>query len=413
MGKTLSDKILAAHALEVHADARYSLVRVDTVLGHDGTIALLIDEFRRRGLRVWNPERVLFVNDHFSPAASIERANISRMFIDFAHELGVELHVDRGICHQILVEHRLCAPGALIVGADSHTIMGGGVGACCTGMGTTDILYALVTGTTWLRRPETIKVVLSGRLPEMCSGRDIVLALLARLGEDGARYRSIEIHDLCEAKLAQDDRFAIANMTVEAGAKFGVFVPDQVTVDYCAARDGRPPTEIVLPDLDASYAETITLDLTSLSPLCSKPWSPASVAPVSEVAGTRITHAFLGSCSSGRLDDLRVAAEVVKGKRVHPDVRFIVIPASMAIFKAALRAGYVETLTDAGALFNQTSCGPCGGIDKGILGRDDVCVSTSNRNFRGRMGDPESRTFLASARTVAHAALTGALEAYK
>ncbi len=412
MSKSLSDKVIAAHALEVHADARYSLVSIDAVLGHDATIALLVDEFRRRRLRVWDPAKTIFVNDHFSPAASIERANISRMFIDFARELGVDLHVDRGICHQILVEHRLCSPGALIVGADSHTITGGGVGACCTGMGTTDILYALVTGTTWLRRPETIKVELRGRLPAACSGRDIILALLGRIGEDGARYASLELHDHADPPLPQDERFAIANMTVEAGAKFGVFVPDAVTVAYCTERDGRAPAELVRPDPDAVYSRTLRLDLAELAPLVAKPWSPANVAPLNDVAGTRITHAFVGSCSSGRLDDLRVAAEVVKGRRIHPDVRFIVIPASMAIFKAALRLGYVETLTEAGAAFNQTSCGPCGGIDKGILGGEDVCVSTSNRNFRGRMGDPNSRTFLASARTVAHAALAGRLEAY-
>lgn len=412
MSKTLSDKVIAAHAIEVHTDSRYSLVAVDAVLGHDATIALLIEEFRRRKLHVWDPEKIIFVNDHFSPAASIERANISRMFIDFGRELGVNLFIDRGICHQVLVEHQLCQPGALIVGADSHTIMGGGVGACCTGMGTTDILYALVTGTTWLRRPETIKIELRGRLPAACSGRDVILALLGQLGEDGARCASLEFHDSCDPRIPQDDRFAIANMAIEAGAKFGVFVPDQVTIDYCTARDGRSPEALVAPDPDATYAQTIVLDLTTLVPMVAKPWSPASVVPLIDVDGTRITHAFLGSCSSGRLEDIRIAAEVVKDRQIHPDVRFIVIPASVGVFKAALRLGYVQVLTDAGALFNQTSCGPCGGIDKGILGGDDICVSTSNRNFRGRMGDPHSQTYLASARTTARAALSGKLEVY-
>ncbi|HKU41227.1 MAG TPA: aconitase/3-isopropylmalate dehydratase large subunit family protein [Polyangiales bacterium] len=413
MPGTLSDLIIDAHALDAEADGEYVRVKLDAVLGHDATIALLVDEFRRRNLEVWDRERVIFTNDHFSPAASVERANISRMFIDFAREKRiVHLSIDRGICHQILVEHRLCSPGALIVGADSHTIMGGALGACCTGMGTTDILYALATGTTWLRRPETIKLVLRGRLPDACSGRDVILALLGRFGEDGARYRSIELHDHCEERLMQDDRCAIANMLVECGAKFGVFVPDEVTRRYCELRDGVAPEVMPLPAANAVYESVVELDLSTLRPLVAKPYSPANVAGVADVAGTKISHAFLGSCSSGRLEDIKVAADVVRGKQIHPDVRFVVIPASHEVFKAALRAGYVETLTEAGASFNQTSCGPCGGIDKGLLGAQDVCVSTSSRNFRGRMGDVRSQTYLASARTVAHAALAGALVEY-
>ncbi|HKP59583.1 MAG TPA: aconitase/3-isopropylmalate dehydratase large subunit family protein [Polyangiales bacterium] len=413
MSGTLSDLIIDAHALDAEADGEYVRVKIDAVLGHDATIALLVDEFRRRKLEIWDRERVIFTNDHFSPAASVERANISRMFIDFAREKRVvHLAIDKGICHQIMVEHKLCSPGALIVGADSHTIMGGAVGACCTGMGTTDILYALATGTTWLRRPETIKVVLKGHLPEYCSGRDVILSLLARFGEDGARYRAIELHDQCEPKLIQDDRCAIANMLVECGAKFGVFVPDEVMHRYCEQRDGVAPEHPVVPAADAVYEQVVEIDLSELRPLVAKPWSPANIADVHEVRGTKISYAFLGSCSSGRLEDIKVAAEVMRGKQVHPDVRFVVIPASVQVFKAALRAGYVETLTEAGASFNQTSCGPCGGIDKGLLGATDVCVSTSSRNFRGRMGDVRSQTYLASARTVAHAALSGALVDY-
>jgi 3-isopropylmalate dehydratase large subunit len=410
MTGTLSDLIIDAHALDVQADGDYVRVRVDAVLGHDATIALLIEEFRRRKLEVWDRERVIFVNDHFSPAASVERANISRMFIDFAREKRIlHLAIDKGICHQIMVEHRLCAPGALIVGADSHTIMGGALGACCTGMGTTDILYALATGTTWLRRPETIKVVLKGRLPGHCSGRDVILALLARFGEDGARYRSVELHDQCEPRLIQDDRLAIANMLVECGAKFGVFVPDEVTEAYFIKRDGEFLGEMVRPDADAHYERVIDIDLDALDARVAKPWQPSNVVPLRELEPIKITSAFLGSCASGRLGDIEAAAEVLAGQQVHPEVRFVVIPASMEVFKKALSAGLVETLTDAGAIFNHSSCGACGGIDKGVLGADDVCVSSSNRNFRGRMGHWESRTYLASPRTVARAAMRGEL----
>ena len=413
MSGTLSDLIIDAHALDAEADAEFVRVKVDAVLGHDATIALIVDEFRKRKLEVWDRERVIFTNDHFSPAASVERANISRMFIDFAREKRVlHLAVDQGICHQIMVENKLCSPGALIVGADSHTIMGGALGACTTGMGSTDIMFALATGTTWLRRPETIKVVFTGHLPGHCSGRDVILALLARFGEEGARYRTVELHDHCEPRIIQDDRLAITNMLVECGAKFGVFVPDEVTRSYCEQRDGTPPASMPVPLADATYEQVFELDLSALRPLVAKPYSPANVAPVHEVRGTKISHAFLGSCSSGRLEDIKIAAEVLAGKHIHPDVRFVVIPASVKIFKAALRAGYVETLTEAGASFNQSSCGPCGGIDKGLLGALDVCVSTSSRNFRGRMGDVRSQTYLASARTVAHAALSGALVDY-
>ncbi|PWT74231.1 MAG: 3-isopropylmalate dehydratase [Proteobacteria bacterium] len=412
MARTLVEKIIDAHAIEGGPGVTYRRVRIDALLGHDATIALLADEFERRGLTIWDPEKVLFTNDHFSPPASAERADVSRRFIGFSRAQGVKhLLLDRGICHQLMVESRLCQPGSLIVGADSHTIMAGGVGACATGMGSTDILYALATGTTWLRTPESIRVNLVGALPAQCSGRDVILDLLRSLGEDGARYAALEFHDLSHPNLSQDERFAIANMAVELGAKFGVFVPDAVTERYLVERDGLEPAAFVLPDALAQYSRVIDLDLSALTPRIARPYSPANVVPLCEVEEEIITTAFLGSCSSGRLSDIRIAAEELAGKHIHPEVRFIVIPASMGVFKQALRAGYVETMTEAGAVFNQSSCGPCGGIDKGVLGQTDVCVSTSNRNFRGRMGHWDSRTYLASARTVARAAIRGAVSA--
>lgn len=410
MGQTLCEKIIHAHAIDGDSDDLFRRVRIDAVLGHDATIALLADEFERRGLQIWDPSRVLFTNDHFSPPATSERADISRRFLVFSRSQRVQhLMLDRGICHELMVEHVLSQPGHIILGADSHTIMAGALGACATGMGSTDILFALATGTTWLRMPESIRVQFVGRLPERCSGRDVILELCRIFGEDGARYASLEFHDHATPRLSMDDRFAISNMAVEMGAKFGLFVPDEVTADYLRTRDGREPGAFTLPDADARYVRTVEIDLARLTPRVAKPWSPANVVPVGELEETAITTAFLGSCSSGRLSDIQAAAEEVSGKKIHPDVRFIVIPASVEVFKRALSAGYVSTLTEAGAIFDHSSCGPCGGIDKGVLGKDDVCVSTSNRNFRGRMGHWESRTFLASARTVARAALRGAL----
>lgn len=410
MRETLSDKVIRSHALNGTGQEDYVHARIDALLGHDATIALLINEFERRQLSIWDKSKVIFTNDHFSPAASIERADISANFLRFSRNQKIDhLLVDKGICHQLLVENSLCQPGSLIVGADSHTIMGGGLGACATGMGSTDILFALATGTTWLRKPKTIRVIFHGSLPETCSGRDIILELLRLLGEDGAQYRCLEFHDHAQPKLSQDDRFAIANMAVEIGAKFGVFVPDEITLAYCHARDKQTPGNLVLPDADADYEYTLEVDLSALSPRIAKPWSPANVVALSELDSIPISTAFLGSCSSGRIEDIQEAAEELEGKTIHPDVRLIIIPASINIFKQALDKGYVKTLTEAGAIFNQSSCGPCGGIDKGVLGSTDVCISTSNRNFRGRMGHWDSRTYLASARTVARAALKGCI----
>ncbi|HEX2130080.1 MAG TPA: aconitase/3-isopropylmalate dehydratase large subunit family protein [Actinophytocola sp.] len=409
-GRTISDKVIDAHACDEDDSALYRRVGVDAVLGHDATTALLIDDFERRGLSIWDRERVLLANDHFSPPATAERADISNRFLAFARGQEIpNLMLDRGICHQLLVEHKLCQAGGLVVGADSHTIMAGGIGVCATGMGATDILFTLATGTTWMRRPPTIAVRFHGTLPPSSGGRDVVLQLLAVLGESGAQYRSLEFHDESTSRLGQDDRFAIANMAVELGAKFGVFVPDEITVDYYVERDGELLGTLVRPDADAEYERVIDVDLSELDPRIAKPWSPANVVPLRELEPTRITTAFLGSCASGRLSDLRDAAAELAGRKVHPDVRFVVIPASVEVFKQALRAGYVETLTEAGAIVNHSSCGACGGIDKGVLGADDVCVSTSNRNFRGRMGHWQSRTYLGSARTVARAAVRGEL----
>lgn len=408
-GQTISDKVIEAHAVDDDT-ALYRRVTVDAVLGHDATTALLIDDFERRGLSIWDREKVLLTNDHFSPPATAEHADISNRFLAFARGLEMpNLMLDRGICHQLLVEHRLCQAGGLIVGADSHTIMAGGVGACATGMGATDILFTLATGTTWMRRPGTIAVRFHGTLPEQSGGRDIVLELLRILGEGGAQYRTLEFHDESRSRLSQDDRFAISNMAVEIGAKFGVFAPDEITEDYFVRRDGEFLGTVVRPDADAHYERVIDVDLSELDARVAKPWQPSNVVALRELEPVRITSAFLGSCASGRLADIEAAAEELAGSQVHPNVRFVIIPASVEVFKKALRAGLVETLTDAGAIFNHSSCGACGGIDKGVLGADDVCVSSSNRNFRGRMGHWESRTYLASPRTVARAAIRGEL----
>lgn len=410
MSRTFSDKVIDRHALGEFSDT-IQRVKLSAVVGHDATIALIVDEFYRRNLSIWDPERVLFSNDHFSPPATAERADVSNKFLAFARECHIKhLLIDRGIFNQLLIEHRLCQPGDLIVGADSHTIMGGALGACATGMGSTDILFALATGTTWLHRPRTIKVVFKGKMCRDCSGRDVVLDLLRRFGERGANYRSLEFHDNSDEGLSIDDRCAIAGMAVEMGAKFGVFIPDEITADFCQGRDGERPPELLRPDDDAVYEDVIEVNLTNIGPLVAKPYTPANVSPISEINTEVITTALIGSCAGGRLSDLRDAAEVLDGRRVHPHVRLVVIPASVKVLRDALQEGCLEKLLQAGAVLNQPSCGPCGGIDKGVLGANDVCVSTSTRNYRGRMGHWNSRTYLASARTVALAALAGQID---
>jgi 3-isopropylmalate/(R)-2-methylmalate dehydratase large subunit len=408
VGGTIAEKIISSHSAEDGFTEDVLRVKIDALLGHDATIGLLINRFERMGLSIWDTSRVIFTNDHFSPPADAERATISSTFLRFARKNAVQhLFVDRGICHQVLVEHKLCQPGSLIIGADSHTTMAGALGICATGMGSTDVLFSLATGTTWMRIPRTIKVRIFGTLGDECTGKDLVLWLLQQLGEHGAQYRAVEFHDHTPDGLEQDERFVVSNMSVEMGAKFGIFVPDRITYDFCTKRDGMPPDVGVLPDPGATYEREIELDLANLSPMVAQPWSPANVVRVDDLEPIPITTAFLGSCAGGRLSDIQAAAKILEGKAIDSQVRFIVIPASIDVFKRALDLGYVKTLTEAGAIFNQSSCGPCGGIDKGVLGRDDVCASTSNRNFQGRMGHWQSRTYLASARTVAYAALCG------
>ncbi|MGC4070422.1 MAG: aconitase/3-isopropylmalate dehydratase large subunit family protein [Polyangiaceae bacterium] len=409
MSGTLSDVVIDAHLTEGRSGDEFVMVKLDAVLGHDATIALLADRFEQRKLTVFDPNRVLFALDHFSPPATADRAAIAQRFRRFAQAQGVSVERDRGICHQLLVESSLCIPGSLIVGADSHTVTGGAVSSCATGMGSTDVLFALATGTTWLRRPATIRVVLKGSPSEHVSGRDIAIALVGLLGEDGAQYRSVELFDDTTDGLSMDDRCAIANLTVEAGAKFGLFVPDEITIEYCLKRDGVAPNWMPKPGLDAKYERTLIMDLGDLRPTVARPWSPANTVPVNAIGSVPITTAFIGSCAGGRESDLELAARLLHGRQVHDDVRLVVIPASRRIHEIALSRGWIETLVRAGAVVCSPSCGPCGGIDKGVLGPTDVCVSTSTRNYRGRMGDWNSQTYLASTRTTVLSALSGRL----
>jgi 3-isopropylmalate/(R)-2-methylmalate dehydratase large subunit len=417
MPQTLTAKLLRRRAAEpVIAGSEFFRIPVDLVLGHDATIALLIERFQRAGRRIWDPARCFFAADHFTPPSTPERADILRRYLAFMKQECVPQDLAfRGISHQLLVEDRRCQPGMVICGADSHTVMAGALGAFACGMGSTDILALLLTGEVLLSIPESIRVDFEGALPDWLSGKDLALEIIRRLGEGGAVDRALEYHDGTSGGLTMDSRFAVANMAVEAGATNGVFVPDDALRRYIAERDGAagpaPGFEgaWLSPDDGAGYVQQLRIDVAALHPLVALPGDLGRIVPAGEVEPRAIQQVFLGSCAGGRVEDLAIAARVLRGRRVAPGVRLIVTPASQAVFHACLRNGIFEALSDAGAMITNASCGACGGIDKGLIGPGEACVSTSNRNFRGRMGSPDGLIYLASALTAAAAALTGTI----
>jgi len=406
MSKGYTGEIIRRHA-DGRREGAYIAVHVDQALVHDPALALMIKDFERLGASVWDPDRVLVTVDHFAPPSSVERANIVRQVLAFTKKAGLaRTQVYTGICHQVFVESSGVLPGGLVVGSDSHTTTAGALGCLATGMASTDILYTLITGKTWLRSPDAIRVDLSGNLPDGIMGKDIILYLLSRGGEGGYLNNAIEFHDL-SGTIGMDDRFAICNMVVEGGAKNGLFYPDEVTQTYLSKRDGNVDTRRWdVPD-SVRYITEESIDVSALEPHVARPHSPANGVPVGETVGQKVDQVFIGSCTGGRLRDIEMAARILKGNRVHKTVRLMVSPASQNIYRQAIENGYIQILVDAGAVILNPSCGPCGGIDKGILAAGDVCLSTSNRNFKGRLGDPEARTFLCSPFTAAAGALKG------
>lgn len=413
--RTLTHKLLdrAGTGSTIDGSALREL-RPHLVLGHDATIALIVDRIARSGKRLAAPERLFLVADHFAPPSTVDRANILRRFLDFVEQSGLvaaggEFQMMQGICHQVLVESPRCAPGSVIVGADSHTTMAGAVGAYATGLGSTDILAVLLTGRTWLEVPPSIRVDCTGKRAPWVRGKDIALELLGQHGEAGARGAALEFSG---PEMPMDGRLTLTNMAVELGATNGVWVPDETTRAWCAARGpGGWPDDLSIddlqPDADAPYLARHTVPLDALAPRVAAPYSPANVHPVGDFAGEKLHQVFIGSCAGGRLEELADAARLLKGHRVDPLLKLVVTPSSTAVYKQALRLGYIETLIDAGAVVTNASCGACGGVDKGLVAAGEACLSTSNRNFRGRMGDKEARVFLGSGLVAAASALRG------
>lgn len=413
MGHTLAEKIIAAHLLNGHAEVwpgDLVEVSVDLVLANDITAPIAMREFEKLGVRqVFDPEKVVLVADHFVPNKDIKSAEQCAQMRRFAQELGLPHYFDvgrMGIEHVLLPEQGLVAPGDLVVGADSHTCTYGALGAFATGMGSTDIAVAMATGQTWLRVPETMRIVYHGELQPWVGGKDLILYTIGKIGVDGARYMAMEFAGPTVDTLSMDGRFTMANMAIEAGGKAGLFACDEATRAYVNGRVKRPFREYQ-PDPDARYARVIEIDASTIEPQVALPHLPENVRPVSQVGEVRIDQAVIGSCTNGRLEDLRIAAAILRGRRVHPDVRCIIIPGTQTVYLEALREGLIETFIEAGAAVSTPTCGPCLGGHMGILAAGERAVSTTNRNFRGRMGHVDSEVYLTGPAVAAASAVLG------
>jgi 3-isopropylmalate/(R)-2-methylmalate dehydratase large subunit len=408
MGMTMTEKILASHAGLDKVSPANSPLSSTHVLANDIT-ARRVDEFTQNRRPVFDKDKIALVPDHFTPNKDIKSAEQAKSLRDFAkkHAISHYWEVGRmGIEHVLLPEEGLIAPGELIIGADSHTCTYGALGAFASGVGHTDAGAAMATGETWFKVPPTIKVELTGRLSKWVTGKDVVLTLIGMIGVEGARYQALEFTGPGVAALTMTDRFTIANMAVEAGAKNGIFPVDGATKSYLASRVNRPYAAVAA-DPDAEYARTVTIDLSSLVPTVALPHLPENVKPAAELAGVAIDQAVIGSCTHGRLDDLAQAAAIFNNRKVHPDVRAIIIPGTQQIYTEALIRGYIATFIRAGAVVSTPTCGPCLGGYMGILAAGERAVSTTNRNFRGRMGHVDSEVYLASPAVAAASAVTG------
>lgn len=416
MGMTMTQKILAAHANEAAVTAgQLIFCSVDMVLANDITAPPSIAEFEKIGKPVFNKDKIALVPDHFTPNKDIKSAGLAKIVRDFArkHELTHYFEVGRvGIEHVLLPEQGIVGPGMITIGADSHTCTYGALGGFSTGVGSTDLGVAMATGSVWLKVPAAIRVELTGEKPDDITGKDIMLTLIGMIGVDGALYKSLEFTGTGIDSLTMTDRLTIANMAIEAGAKNGIFPVDEVTKGYLHERFTKPYT-VYKADDDAEYEKTITIDLSSLKPVVAFPHLPENTKEVGTFGIIPIDQVIIGSCTNGRLEDLAIAAQIMEGKKVHGRVHCIVIPGSQKVYTDALRAGYLETFIEVGAAVSTPTCGPCLGGYMGIMTAGEKCVSTTNRNFRGRMGHVDSEVYLAGPQVAAASAIAGYIAAPK
>ena len=406
---TLAEKILAAHTdRKKVSPGEFINVRVDLILANDITAPIAIKEFQRIGIdKVFDSNKVVMVPDHFMPNKDIASAEQAKVMRDFAREQGI-IHFEvgqMGIEHVLLPEQGLVLPGDVVIGADSHTCTYGALGVFATGVGSTDIAAAMATGDIWMKVPPTIKLIYHGCLGKWVSGKDLILYTIGQIGVDGALYSAMEFTGEVIDGLSMDGRFTMANMAIEAGAKAGLFRVDDTTLDYIKPRAKRPYT-VYEPD-DDEYSQIMECDVSSLEPQVALPHSPANTRPVSQVGNIEIDQAVIGSCTNGRLEDLGVAAQILRGKKVHPRVRCIIIPGSQQVYLDALTEGLIETFIRAGAVVSTPTCGPCLGGHMGVLAGGERCISTTNRNFVGRMGSPKSEVYLSNPAIAAASAVAG------
>ena len=407
---TLAEKILAAHCgKDKVSPGEFISVKTDFVLSNDITAPIAIKEFNRLGVaKVFDPKKIVMVPDHFCPNKDIQSAENAKMIRDFAHKHDlVYFEVGQmGIEHVILPEKGLVLPGEVIVGADSHTCTYGALGAFATGMGSTDIAVAMATGEIWMKVPTTIKFVFNGKLRKWVGGKDLILYIIGKIGVDGALYSAMEFHGEAIDSLSMDGRFTMSNMAIEAGAKAGIFPADKKTRDYLKGRTTRKYTEY-RSDPDATYSQVIEYDASTIEPQVAFPHLPSNAKPISQVGNVAIDQVVIGSCTNGRLEDLRLAARILKGRKVDSRLRCIILPGSQRIYLDAMKEGLIETFIKAGAAVSTPTCGPCLGGHMGVLAAGEKCVSTTNRNFIGRMGHTKSEIYLANPAVAAASAILG------
>jgi len=407
-GKTLAEKILTEKSGRDARAGDIIVAKVDLAFVQDTTGPLTVREFKDAGFeKLANPTRTYLFLDHAAPSPNRQLSNDQVLLRQFSQETSAQISdVGNGVCHQIVAE-RIARPGDVIVGADSHTVSAGALGAFATGMGSTDVAVAMALGKTWFKVPETIKVILRGEMPRGVFGKDFILYLIGLIGAEGATYKALEFGGEVVKSMSISERLTIANMAIEAGAKIGIFPSDEKTRDYLIEQGRESDFREISPDSDAAYEKVLMINASELVPMVAKPHRVDNVARIDEVKGIKVDEVFLGTCTNGRIEDLEVAARILKGKRCHPHTRLIIAPASRQVLAQAIRLGYVETFLEAGALILPPGCGACLGLHQGVLGDGEICLSTANRNFKGRMGNPEAFIYLASPATAALSAIKG------
>ncbi|WP_202319270.1 3-isopropylmalate dehydratase large subunit [Archaeoglobus neptunius] len=409
MGKTIAEKILSEKSKSDAYAGDLVVAEINQIALQDGTAPLAIRQLAELGTEIKAAERAHFFVDHAAPSPRKELSNDQKLIFEFAKKIGADFNPPgEGIIHQLMVE-RYVKPGDLAVGADSHTCTYGGIGAFSTGMGSTDVAIAIALGKNWFRVPESFRIELVGYFPKGVYAKDVILKLIGDLGVSGATYKALEFHGACAERMSVEERLTISNMAVECGAKAGLFESDERTRQFLAELGREQDFREIFADEDAEYEREITVDVSNLAPMVSKPHNVDNVAEIEDVEGTEVNQVYIGTCTNGRLSDLEIAARILKGRKVKDGVRLIVVPASRRVYLKAMEMGLLRIFVEAGGMVLSPGCGPCVGIHQGILADGEVCISTQNRNFKGRMGNPNAYIYLSSPATAAASAVKGVI----